>query len=300
MVAGNKAPQQNGLTMLGIIGGTGLYDMEALEDRESVRVDTPFGPPSDDILTGVLAGSRLAFLPRHGRGHRLLPSELNSRANIWAFKKLGVDSMVSVSAVGSLREDIAPGDLVLPDQFIDRTWGRESTFFGDGLVAHVAFGDPVCGQLSARVFAAAEAGSARVHRGGTYVCIQGPAFSTRAESRLFRSWGGDVVGMTNLPEARLAREAEFCFATLALVTDYDCWREEEAAVDAGSIMEVLAANAAVARDVVARVADSYDPGPGCDCQRVLDTALVSDRSMVPAETKEKLALLMERVDREAS
>ncbi len=286
--------------MLGIIGGTGLYDMEALEDRESVRVDTPFGPPSDDILTGVLAGSRLAFLPRHGRGHRLLPSELNSRANIWALKKLGVDSLVSVSAVGSLREDIAPGDLVLPDQFIDRTWGRESTFFGDGLVAHVAFGDPVCGQLSARVFAAAEAGGARIHRGGTYVCIQGPAFSTRAESRLFRSWGGDVVGMTNLPEARLAREAELCFATLALATDYDCWREEEAAVDAGSIMEVLAANAAVARDVVARVAGSYDPRPGCDCQRVLDTALVSDRSMVPAETNEKLALLLERVDREAS
>ena len=286
--------------MLGIIGGTGLYDMEALEDRESVRVDTPFGPPSDDILTGVLAGSRLAFLPRHGRGHGLLPSEVNSRANIWALKKLGVDSLVSVSAVGSLREDIAPGDLVLPDQFIDRTWGRESTFFGDGLVAHVAFGDPVCGQLSARIFAAAEAGSARIHRGGTYVCIQGPAFSTRAESRLFRSWGGDVVGMTNLPEARLAREAELCFATLALATDYDCWREEEAAVDAGSIMEVLAANAAVARDVVARVAGSYDPRPGCDCQRVLDTALVSDRSMVPAETNEKLALLLERVDREAS
>ncbi|NQY91414.1 MAG: S-methyl-5'-thioadenosine phosphorylase [Deltaproteobacteria bacterium] len=286
--------------MLGIIGGTGLYDMEALEDRESVRVDTPFGPPSDDILTGVLAGSRLAFLPRHGRGHRLLPSEVNSRANIWALKKLGVDSLVSVSAVGSLREDIAPGDLVLPDQFIDRTWGRESTFFGDGLVAHVAFGDPVCGQLSARVSAAAEAGSARIHRGGTYVCIQGPAFSTRAESRLFRSWGGDVVGMTNLPEARLAREAELCFATLALATDYDCWREEEAAVDAGSIMEVLAANAAVARDVVARVAGSYDPRPGCDCQRVLDTALVSDRSMAPAETNEKLALLLERVDREAS
>jgi 5'-methylthioadenosine phosphorylase len=286
--------------MLGIIGGTGLYDMEALEDRESIRVDTPFGPPSDDIITGVLAGRRLAFLPRHGRGHRLLPSELNSRANIWALKKLGVDSLVSVSAVGSLREDIAPGDLVLPDQFIDRTWGRESTFFGDGLVAHVAFGDPVCGQLSARVFAAAEAGGARVHRGGTYVCIQGPAFSTRAESRLFRSWGGDVVGMTNLPEARLAREAELCFATLALATDYDCWREEEAAVDAGSIMEVLAANAAAARDVVARVAGSYDPRPGCDCQRVLDTALVSDRSMVPAETNEKLALLLERVDREAS
>jgi 5'-methylthioadenosine phosphorylase len=286
--------------MLGIIGGTGLYDMEALENRESVRVDTPFGPPSDDILTGVLAGSRLAFLPRHGRGHRLLPSELNSRANIWALKKLGVDSLVAASAVGSLREDIAPGDLVLPDQFIDRTWGRESTFFGDGLVAHVAFGDPVCGQLSARVFAAAEASGARIHRGGTYVCIQGPAFSTRAESRLFRSWGGDVVGMTNLPEARLAREAELCFATLALATDYDCWRAGEAAVDAGSIMEVLAANAALARDVVTRVAGSYDPRPDCDCQRVLDTALVSDRSMVPAETNEKLALLLERVDREAS
>ncbi|HIF64511.1 MAG TPA: S-methyl-5'-thioadenosine phosphorylase [Deltaproteobacteria bacterium] len=286
--------------MLGIIGGTGLYDMEALEDRESVSVDTPFGAPSDDVLTGVLAGSRLAFLPRHGRGHRLLPSELNSRANIWALKKLGVDSLVSVSAVGSLREDIAPGDLVLPDQFIDRTWGRESTFFGDGLVAHVAFGDPVCGQLSARVFAAAEAGGARAHRGGTYVCIQGPAFSTRAESRLFRSWGGDVVGMTNLPEARLAREAELCFATLALATDYDCWREEEAAVDAGSIMEVLAANVTLARDVVTRVAASYDPRPACDCQRVLDTALVSDRLMVPAETNEKLALLLERVDREAS
>jgi len=286
--------------MLGIIGGTGLYDMEELEDRESIRVDTPFGPPSDDIITGVLAGRRLAFLPRHGRGHRLLPSELNSRANIWALKKLGVESLVSVSAVGSLREDIAPGDLVLPDQFIDRTWGRESTFFGDGLVAHVAFGDPVCGQLSATVFSAAEAGGARIHRGGTYVCIQGPAFSTRAESRLFRSWGGDVVGMTNLPEARLAREAELCFATLALATDYDCWREEEAAVDAGSIMEVLAANAAAARDVVARVAGSYDPRPGCDCQRVLDTALVSDRSMVPVETNEKLALLLERVDREAS
>jgi 5'-methylthioadenosine phosphorylase len=215
-------------------------------------------------------------------------------------KRIGVQSLVSVSAVGSLREHIAPGTLVVPDQFIDRTWGRESTFFGNGFAAHVAFGDPVCSGLSAAVAAAVEDSGATVHRGGTYVCIQGPAFSTRAESDLYRSWGGDVVGMTNLPEARLAREAELCFATLALATDYDCWRREEQAVDAHQIGVILAANAGLARTVLERVAGSYDPSGDCACRRVLDAALVTDPGSVPAATREKLGLLLERVDRESS
>ena len=211
---------------IGIIGGSGLYDMAELIDRHEVTVDTPYGPPSGPYVTGTLAGTRVAFLARHGAGHRLTPSELNFRANIYGFKTLGVERILSASAVGSLREDLAPLDLVIPDQFIDRTRGRIGTFFGEGLVGHVAFADPVCGHLAQVAYDAAVRAGATVHKGGTYVCMEGPAFSTRAESHLYRAWGAHIIGMTNLQEAKLAREAEICYATIALVTDYDCWHPD--------------------------------------------------------------------------
>ncbi len=274
----------------GVIGGSGLYDLADLQDVERVRLATPFGEPSDDYVIGSLHGTRVAFLPRHARGHRLLPTELNFRANVHGMKQLGVTHLLSVGAVGSLREDIVPGHVVVPDQFIDRTFTRNATFFGDGVVAHVQFGDPVCKGLARAVATAARDAGATVHQGGTYVCMEGPHFSTRAESNLYRSWNASVIGMTNLQEAKLAREAELCFATLALSTDYDCWHESEAEVDVAAIVALLHANAALAARAVAALAQAL-PGGDCACRHALEGAIITDRSTIPAATRERLRVI---------
>ncbi len=276
-------------TRIGIIGGSGLYDMAELTDREEVRLDTPFGPPSGPYITGSLRGARVAFLARHGTGHRLLPSELNFRANIFGFKRLGVDWILSASAVGSLREEYRPLDIVIPDQFLDRTRGRISTFFGRGMAAHVSFAHPVCGALSGLAYEAAVEAGATVHRGGTYVCMEGPQFSTLAESRLYRSWNMDVIGMTNLQEAKLSREAEICYITLALVTDYDCWHEEHGRVTVDMIIANLLQNAATAQQVVANAAARLPIARDCECATALATAIITRPEVIPAQTKEELA-----------
>lgn len=270
-----------------------MYDLDVLEDVERVSLTTPFGDPSDEFLVGTLAGCRVAFLPRHGRGHRISPSELNFRANIHGMKQLGVSHLLAVGAVGSLREEIPPGDLVVPDQFIDRTFNREATFFTGGVVAHVQMGDPVCAPLAAKVLEAARTTGAQVHEGGTYVCMEGPQFSTRAESNLYRSWGASIIGMTNLQEAKLAREAEMCFATLALSTDYDCWHEEEDEVDVESIVAVIQANARRAAATVATLASTLSIGE-CACHTALDGAVLTDPATVPAATRERLQLIAGR------
>ena len=273
---------------LGVIGGSGLYDMPGLTDVHRVCVETPYGLPSDDVVTGTLEGTRTAFLPRHGRGHRFTPSEVNYRANIWALKKLGCDFVVSVSAVGSMKESIPPGMLVVVDQFIDRTVARPRTFFGDGLVGHVPFGDPVCETLRKMLLASARATKAPVQDGGTYICIEGPTFSTKAESRLFRTWGVDVIGMTNMPEARLAREAGMSYATLALATDYDCWHETEESVSVEAVVAVLMKNVATAQEVVRGVAqrlaaaDAPARSPWAD---VCKNAIMTSRDRIPPETR---------------
>ena len=276
---------------MGVIGGSGLYELPGLGDVERRRVHTPFGDPSDELVLGRLGDVRLVFLPRHGRGHRILPSELPFRANLWALKSLGCEWVVAVSAVGSLQQDIAPGHLVVPDQFIDRTRGRtdESTFFGRGVVAHVQFADPLCPTLSRALAAAGRAEGGTVHEGGTYVCMEGPAFSTRAESHLYRSWGAQVIGMTNLQEAKLAREAELCFATLALSTDYDCWNPHHADVDIDDILKVIAANVELARRTVGRLAGALPAREGCPCPRALENAIITDRSAIPAAVRRDLA-----------
>jgi 5'-methylthioadenosine phosphorylase len=273
-----------------VIGGSGLYDLADLQDVERVRLSTPFGDPSDEYVLGALGGTRVAFLPRHARGHRLLPSELNFRANVHGMKQLGVSHLLAVGAVGSLREEIVPGHVVVPDQFIDRTFGRQATFFGEGVVAHVQFGDPVCKRLAGAVSGAARDAGATVHEGGTYVCMEGPQFSTRAESHLYRSWNASVIGMTNLQEAKLAREAEICFATLALSTDYDCWHESEAEVDVAAIVSLLHANAALAARAVATLARTLPPGD-CACRHPLESAIITDRAAIPAATRERLQLI---------
>jgi len=275
---------------VGIIGGSGLYDMEGFESPREVAVETPFGAPSDRVVVGTLGGRRVAFLARHARGHRLLPSELNFQANVFALKLLGVDSILSVSAVGSLKEKYAPLHMVIPDQLLDRTTQRRSTFFGRGLVAHVAFAHPFCPVLSETLAAACAAAKATVHRGGTYVCIEGPQFSTRAESELYRAWGMDLVGMTNLQEAKLAREAELCYATLAMVTDYDCWHPDHDSVTADQIIANLVQNAARAKAVLraALAALPARPRP-CECASALKQALVTPPELVPPEVKRELA-----------
>jgi 5'-methylthioadenosine phosphorylase len=277
--------------LLGIIGGSGLYELPGLAEVERVRVRTPFGDPSDEIVVGRLGSTRLAFLPRHGRGHRLLPSELPFRANVYAMKTLGAERLVAVSAVGSLREEIAPGHVVVPDQFIDRTRGRtdESTFFGRGIVAHVQFADPFCAPLSKALAVAARAQGATVHDGGVYVCMEGPHFSTRAESHLYRSWGAHVIGMTNLQEAKLAREAELCFATMALATDYDCWRTGHDDVAIDDILRVLAANVDLARRTVTTLAGALPARTGCACGRALEHAIITGRDAIPSQVKHDLA-----------
>lgn len=276
---------------LGVIGGSGLYDLEELEGVRRIRLTTPFGDPSDELVLGKIGDLDLAFLPRHGRGHRILPSELNFRANIHAMKQLGVTELLSVGAVGSLKEEIAPGHVVVPDQFIDRSVGRTATFFGEGAVAHVQFGDPVCARLAdAAVAAARSAGAENLHEGGTYVNMNGPQFSTRAESNLYRSWGASIIGMTNLQEAKLAREAEMCFASLALCTDYDCWHEEEEEVDVEAILEVLRANARLAAKTVGELAGKLPRGD-CACHHALEGAIITDPSTIPAEARERLRVI---------
>lgn len=283
---------------IGIIGGSGLYKMDALKNVEEVKIDTPFGLPSDAIIMGTLEGTRVAFLARHGRNHTLLPSELPFRANIYAMKQLGVEYIISASAVGSLKQEVKPLDLVLPDQFIDRTKNRVSTFFGEGIVAHIAFADPVCHQL-AGVLAAAIADlnlpDVTLHRGGTYVCMEGPAFSTLAESNLYRSWQATIIGMTNLPEAKLAREAEIAYATLALVTDYDCWHQDHANVTVEMVIGNLQRNAINAQKVIQETLRRLSENPPTsEAHSALKYAILTPLDKVPASTKEKLHLLLKK------
>jgi len=277
---------------VGVIGGSGLYELEGLTNVRWRRVRTPFGDPSDEFCTGELEGRPVVFLPRHGRGHRMTPTELNFRANVWGLKSLGVERIVSVSAVGSMREDIRPLDLVIPGQFVDLTKRRVSSFFGEGIVAHVGMADPVCGQLSDVLDKAARATGSRVHRGGTYVCIEGPQFSTRAESRVYRSWGVDVIGMTNMPEAKLAREAELCYATLALATDYDVWHETHAAVSVEAVVANLLKNVATAKDVLRRVIPSIGAERTCECEHLLENAVITSPAAFPHATRRRLDLLI--------
>lgn len=277
---------------IGIIGGSGLYAMPGLTGVHEVKVETPFGDPSDAFVLGELEGRKVAFLARHGRGHHILPSELNFRANIYAMKKLGVERILSVSAVGSLQEEHKPTDFVIPDQFIDRTFHRVSTFFGDGIVGHVSFGDPVCGVVGKTLAAACEQESLVGKLGGTYVCMEGPQFSTRAESNLYRSWGADVIGMTNLQEAKLAREAELCYATVAMVTDYDCWREGHDSVTIEEIVAVLHQNAANAAKMVKAAVANMPKERTCACASALKYAILTNPAVIPAATREKLDLLL--------
>jgi 5'-methylthioadenosine phosphorylase len=283
---------------IGIIGGSGLYKMDALKDVEEMQVDTPFGSPSDVLILGMLEGARVAFLARHGRHHHLMPSELPFRANIYAMKKLGVEYIISASAVGSLKAEVKPLDLVVPDQFIDRTKNRISTFFGSGIVAHVGFGDPVCSKLAgilAEAIASLDLPNVTLHRGGTYVCMEGPAFSTKAESHLYRSWGGTVIGMTNLPEAKLAREAEIAYATLALATDYDCWHPEHDSVTVEMVIANLQANATNAQKVIQEtVRRLHENPPKSEAHSALKHAILTPLDRVPAATKEKLSLLLHK------
>ncbi|MCP4754210.1 MAG: S-methyl-5'-thioadenosine phosphorylase [Proteobacteria bacterium] len=279
----------------GIIGGSGLYDIEGLSNVELRTIDTPFGDPSDQFLTGKMDGKEVVFLPRHGRGHRLLPLEINNRANIWAMKSLGVTHLISVSAVGSLKEEIAPGHIVVPDQFIDRTKDRPSTFFGDGVVAHLIFGKPVCSELIRSISEAAQKAGVVFHQGGTYVCIEGPIFSTRAESEMFRSFGGSIVGMTNLQEAKLAREAEICFATIALTTDYDSWHKSVEEITIETILEVMNQNIANAKTVLKILFETFTPAePPCPDRSALKGTILTKPDLIPDETRKKLSLLIDK------
>ncbi len=275
--------------LIGIIGGSGLYEMEGLEAVREERVSTPFGEPSDRYLVGRLAGRPVAFLARHGRGHRLMPSELNFRANIYGFKRLGAGVILSASAVGSMREDIKPLDIVIVDQFFDRTRARVSTFFGNGLIAHVSFADPTCPCLGELLYRAGREVGATVHWGGTYLCIEGPQFSTRAESRIYRSWGVDVIGMTNLQEAKLAREAEICYATLALVTDYDVWHETEEDVSVEAVVRILRQNVETAKRLISAAIPQIPETRGCGCGHALQDAIITARDAIPAQVKRDLA-----------
>lgn len=274
---------------LGVIGGSGLYQMADLEIHEERVIDTPFGPPSDAYVLGELHGRKVAFLARHGRGHRLMPTELNFRANIYGFKVLGVESLISVSAVGSMKEEYEPLHFVVPDQFLDRTRHRVDTFFGDGLVAHVSLADPICTRLSGVMAAAAQAAGAVVHRGGTYLCMEGPQFSTRAESNVYRQWGVDVIGMTNFQEAKLAREAEICYATYAMITDYDCWHEEEEDVTVEAVIRILMQNAERGQKAVGETVARLGSERTCACGSALQYALITDKSVVPDAVKDRLA-----------
>ncbi len=277
---------------IGVIGGSGLYEIPGLEDKSELQIDTPFGSPSDAYILGQLEGKRVAFLSRHGRGHRIPPTELNFRANIYGFKKLGVGRLLSASAVGSLKMEHKPMDFVLPDQFVDRTRGRISTFFGEGIVAHISFADPICSQLAQQVEAAAGNINFPIKLGGAYLCMEGPAFSTRAESELYRAWGMDLIGMTNLQEAKLAREAEICYVTIAMVTDYDCWHEEEEPVTVETLLEYLGKNSQSAQRVIKEVIKILPDEFDCACQHALQNAIITNPDVIPEETKEKLKVII--------
>lgn len=277
---------------VGVIGGSGLYEMEGLKVKEELTVNTPFGLPSDRYLIGEMSGMELVFLPRHGRGHRILPSHLNYRANIFGMKKLGVEWIISVSAVGSMREEIEPGHLVIIDQFFDRTRERPSTFFGEGVAGHITFADPICPNLRSLLLDVAASTSAIVHDRGTYLCIEGPQFSTRAESRIFRSWGVDVIGMTNLPEARLAREAEICYSTIALCTDYDCWHESEEDVTIEAILATMRQNISVAQAIIKGAAGRFPLKRDCPCAEALKHAIMTPTELIPPATRQALDLLI--------
>ena len=279
---------------IGIIGGSGLYSMESLQGEKKVSLETPFGPPSAPYVLGDWHGRRVAFLARHGEGHLLLPTEIPYRANIYGFRMLGVERILSVSAVGSMKEEIAPGEIVLPDQFVDRTRQRISTFFGGGIAAHISFAEPICDELRGIVRRAAARTEVRIHDGGTYLCMEGPQFSTRAESLLYRNWGMSVIGMTNLQEAKLAREAELCYATLALVTDYDTWHEEEESVNVGSVLDILRANVARAREILAGAVPLVSGTRKCACSHALRDAILTEQSRIPPETRQRLRLLLEK------
>jgi len=279
---------------IGIIGGSGLYAMPGLSDIREVRQQTPFGEPSDAYVLGTLENRKVAFLARHARGHRILPSELNFRANIYGFKQLGVERILSVSAVGSLKEDHKPLEFVIPDQFFDRTRHRVDTFFGDGIVAHIAFADPVCAELAQTVEGACKKAGVTGKRGGTYICMEGPQFSTKAESNVYRSWGMDVIGMTNLQEAKLAREAEICYVTVAMVTDYDCWHPHHDSVTVDQIVAVLLKNAENAGKVVRETVAAMPTGRSCKCGSALAHAILTDRDKIPPATRQRLSLILDK------
>jgi 5'-methylthioadenosine phosphorylase len=279
---------------IGIIGGSGLYSMPGLSQAKEVRLKTPFGAPSDRYVIGTLAGRKVAFLARHGRGHRLLPSELNFRANVYGFRQLGVERIVSVSAVGSLKEEHQPLDFLIPDQFFDRTRHRVDTFFGNGIVAHISFADPICGELARVVEGACQKVGVRGKRGGTYVCMEGPQFSTKVESNVYRSWGMDVIGMTNLQEAKLAREAELCYVSVSMVTDYDCWHPGHDAVTVDQVVAVLTKNAENASKVLRATVAAMPSGRGCKCGSALAHAILTDRDKIPAATRQKLKLILDK------
>jgi 5'-methylthioadenosine phosphorylase len=279
--------------VIGVIGGSGFYTISGLEGLEQIDLDTPFGAPSDTFYRGRLGAARIVFLARHGRGHRIMPSELNYRANIYGMKQLDVEYLVSVSSAGSMKEDLHPGDFLVPDQFIDRTFKRPASFFGNGIVAHVSLADPVCGTLSAALTAAGQEAGARIRNGGVYLCIEGPQFSTRAESNLYRSWNVDVISMTAMQEARLAREAELCYAAMALVTDYDCWHQEQREVDVSSILRVLKENVAVAQRAIAALAGRLAGAlRSCRCAHALKDAIITDRALIPRKIASDLHLLI--------
>lgn len=277
--------------ILGVIGGSGLYAMKDLNVVDKVSVETPFGEPSDPIIVGDLEGTRMAFLPRHGVGHRIPPSDINYRANIFAMKKLGVERIVSVSAVGSMKEKIIPGHIVLPDQFIDRTFRRTATFFSKGIVGHVSLADPICDDLHEIVLESSHKAGATVHPSGTYICIEGPQFSTRAESFLYRSWGVDVIGMTNVTEAKLAREAGICYVTIALATDYDCWHQEEEAVTLEAVLEVMHQNVELAQSILKEIVKTPVLKRSCSCGEAAQQAIVTDRKLIPDPLKKDLEIL---------
>jgi 5'-methylthioadenosine phosphorylase len=284
----NRSSKQEKIT-IGVIGGSGLYEMEGLTQVKAVKVSTPFGRPSDDYLIGTLFGRRVAFLPRHGRGHRIMPSDINYRANIFGMKKLGVERIISVSAVGSMKEEIKPGDIVIPDQFYDHTKHRRSTFFGDGIVAHVGMADPVCAELGDILVDAGATAGAAVHRGGTYLCMEGPQFSTRAESLIYRTWNADVIGMTNATEAKLAREAELCYSTIALATDYDCWHHSEEAVTVEAVLAVMKKNIETSKTMIREAVRMLPPSRRSPCGGALRNTIMTPEKLVPAKTKRDLA-----------
>jgi len=277
---------------IGVIGGTGLYDIEGMTEIEEVDIDTPFGKPSDAITIGKLGGVGIAFLPRHGKGHRIMPTEIPSRANIYALKWLGVEHIIAINSAGSFKQEIKPGDLVIPDQIIDRTRSRVNTFFGEGIVAHIPFANPFCPRLSQILFEAAQEVGASVHNGGTYVVMEGPAFSTRAESRLYRSWEADIIGMTALPEAKLAREAEICYASIACVSDYDSWHERGEPVRVDVILDTLHRNIDTTKRIIKLAVTKMPKQRDCECSTALKTAFVTNPALMPAEQKEKLKLLI--------